>query len=136
MIYGFAAGVFDLLHVGHIAFLNDCRENCDYLMVGLQTNPQIDRPYKNKPIQTTFERWMQLLGCKYVDSVMVYDTERDLENFLAMETELHKRFIGDDHILDHPTGYEITQKRGIETVFIPRLHTYSTTELRKRIGLL
>jgi glycerol-3-phosphate cytidylyltransferase len=133
MITGFTCGAFDLLHPGHIAMLKDCKSQCDWLIVGLHTDPTIDRPQKNKPIQTVFERWMQLDSCVHVDYIIPYDTEHDLINMMAT-LEINKRFVGIDHQLDVITGQSICDRRGIEIIYNDRYHDYSSSELRSRIG--
>ncbi|CAB4181881.1 TagD Cytidylyltransferase [uncultured Caudovirales phage] len=132
MIIGFTCGAFDLLHSGHLAMLATCKKQCDYLVVGLHSDPTIDRPTKNKPIQTMFERWMQLNTCKFVDEIIPYDTERDLVNMMAT-LKINKRFVGMDHQLDKITGQSICERRGINIVYTERLHDYSSSELRGRL---
>ena len=94
MIKGITFSSFDLFHSGHVAMLKEARSNCDYLMVGLQTDPTIDRPEKNKPIQSVFERYVQLEGCKYIDEIIPYETEKDLIDVL-LTYDIQKRFIGE-----------------------------------------
>jgi glycerol-3-phosphate cytidylyltransferase len=133
MIVGFTCGTFDLLHPGHIAMLKDCKSNCDKLIVGLHTDPTIDRPdTKNKPIQTMFERYIQLQAVKYVDEIIPYDTEADLSNLLGV-IDIDRRFVGEDHINDKLTGQLICDQRGVEIVFNERCHNWSSTELRSRL---
>ncbi len=79
---GFTCGAFDLLHAGHIVMLKEAKENCDYLIVGLQTDPSIDRQEKNQPVQSVYERYMQLQAVKYVDEIIPYDTEQSLIDLL------------------------------------------------------
>ena len=130
---GFTCGAFDLLHPGHLLMLKQCKDRCDFLVVGLHTDPTLDRPYKNKPIQTTFERWVQLNACAYVDQIIPYDTENDLRNMMAT-LDINIRFVGSVHSHENPTGYEICQDRGIEIVYTNRMHDYSSSELRNRIN--
>ena len=132
MITGITFGSFDLLHAGHSSMLQECKSKCDFLIVGLQTDPTIDRPEKNKPIQTTYERWVQLQSMKAVDLIVPYDTENDLENMLAM-LDVQKRFIGSEYRDVEIFGQDICRTRGIQIVYIDRLHNYSSSELRKRI---
>lgn len=133
MIIGFTCGAFDLLHPGHVSMLKDCKNKCDYLIVGLHTDPTIDRPKKkNKPIQTMYERWMQLNACKYVDEIVPYDTERDLENMMGT-LDIHIRFVGSDHVMDNITGQEFCDRQGINIEYTRRLHDYSSSELRGRL---
>jgi len=133
LIIGITFGAFELCHAGHVAMLNECKKQCHWLIVGLQTDPTIDRPgIKNKPIQTTYERWMQLQALKAVDEVVPYDTEEDLLNMLSM-LHIDKRFIGSDYKDVEINGADICRAKGIEIVYIDRLHTYSSSELRKRL---
>jgi glycerol-3-phosphate cytidylyltransferase len=134
MKIGFTCGTFDLLHPGHIAMLKDCKAQCDKLIVGLHTDPTIDRPdTKNKPIQTTFERYLQLEAIKYVDQIIPYDTEADLSNLLGV-LDIDTRFVGEDHINDQITGQLVCDQRGVDIVFNERNHDWSSTELRERIN--
>lgn len=127
MIKGFVCSAFDLLHTGHIAMLEEARSQCDYLIVGLHTDPTIDRPTKNKPVQTSFERFIQLKGCKFVDEIIPYDTEEDLLNLLQMITP-DVRFIGEEYRGKQYTGCELP----IKMVYTSRRHNFSTSNLRKR----
>ena len=128
MIKGFTASAFDLLHAGHVLMLKECKGNCDYLIVGLHSDPTIDRPWKNKPIEILEERKIRLEGCKYVDEIVVYDTEEDLRNLL-IKIKPDVRFIGIDH-KDKPfTGDDLP----IRIHFNSRNHNYSSTNLRERI---
>lgn len=132
MIKGFTCSAFDLLHPGHLIMLEECKRNCDYLIVGLQTDPTIDRPEKTKPIQTVTERMIQLKACKYVDEIVVYDTEKDLENLLA-SLDIQRRFIGEEYFLKPFTGEKICEDRGIDIYYNDkRRYNYSSTELRNR----
>ena len=97
---GFTCGAFDLLHAGHIVMLKEAKDNCDYLIVGLQTDPSIDRQEKNQPVQSVYERYMQLQAVKYVDEIIPYDTEQSLIDLLE-STEIHLRFVGEDLSLIH-----------------------------------
>lgn len=131
---GFTCGAFDLLHPGHLLLLEWARTRCDRLIVGLHTDPTIDRPTeKERPVQSVFERWLQLRAVRYVDEIIPYDTERDLENLLA-SLNIQTRFLGDDYAYHKDfTGREIGAKRGINVLYAPRHHLYSSTELRQRI---
>ena len=95
MTVGITFSSFDLFHSGHVAMLKEASENCNYLIVGLQTDPTIDRPEKNKPIQSVFERYVQLKGCSYIDEIIPYATEQDLMDILLTYT-LNRRFIGEE----------------------------------------
>jgi len=134
MKIGFTCSAFDLLHPGHLVMLEECKNNCDYLVVGLHTDPTIDRPdTKQRPIQSTFERWVQLDSCRWVDKIIPYDTERDLQNLLAT-LHIDVRFLGDEYRGKIFTGGEICQHRGIELFYnAPRLHNFSSTEMRNRL---
>jgi glycerol-3-phosphate cytidylyltransferase len=131
---GFTCGAFDLLHAGHVVFLRDSKQLCDHLIVGLHVNPQTDRPSKNQPIQSVYERYIQLKGCSYVDEIIPYETELDLYNILAT-TKIHKRFLGGDYIYSEQkiTGDELCVKMNIDTVFVSRYHNYGSSVLRNRI---
>lgn len=128
MIKGITASSFDLLHSGHIAMLEEARSQCDHLTVALHTDPSIDRPQKNKPVQTTFERFVQLEGCRYVDKIYVYDTEEDLVNLLQM-IKPDIRFIGEDYIGKPFSGSELP----IKLIYTSRRHNFSTSALRERV---
>ena len=132
VVIGITFGSFDILHAGHVSMLEQCKKQCNWLIVGLQTNPTIDRPSKNKPIQTTFERFCQLNALRSVDEIIPYDTEEDLRNMLSI-LNIDKRFIGSDYIGTVLNGEDICVDRKIEIVYIDRIHNYSSSELRKRI---
>jgi len=130
---GITFGAFDLLHAGHTTMLQKCREQCDHLIVGLQTDPTIDRPnIKHKPVQSTFERYAQLDACRWVDSIIPYDTENDLLNILSI-VDVRKRFLGHEYEGQFVYGEEICRSRNIELVFIERHHGYSSSNLRLRV---
>ena len=133
MITGITFGAFDLLHAGHIHFLKACSEQCDNLIVGLHSDPSFERATKNRPIQTIFERTIQLIGCIYVNEIIPYDTETDIENMLNVY-DIQVRFLGSDYEDNtNVTGYDICLDQDIKIIYIPRLHNYSSTELRERI---
>lgn len=132
MKVGFTCGAFDLFHAGHNIFLRDARKFCDRLVVGLHTDPTIDRLEKNKPIQTIYERYVQLKNCAWVDDIIPYDTEMDLLNVLATNT-IHIRFLGADYINKPFTGDKFCEAMGIEIFFLNRYHNFSSSELRKRL---
>lgn len=131
-IIGFTASAFDLLHAGHILMLKEAKNNCDYLIVALQSDPTIDRPEKNKPIQALEERLIQIQAVKYIDEVILYNTEADLLNILA-STKIDIRFLGDDYIDKNFTGKDYCIDNNIKIFYNNRDHGYSSTELRKRI---
>ena len=127
---GFTCSCFDLLHAGHILMLEDSKKQCDYLIVGLQTDPTIDRPgEKNKPIQSLEERKIQLEAIKYVDEVITYETENDLYELLY-KLMPNVRILGTDYEHKYFTGIEI---EGIDIYFHKRDHDYSTSSLREKI---
>lgn len=130
MIVGFTCGAFDLLHAGHILMLKEASSKCDKLIVGLQTDPSIDRPKKNEPIQDLQERYIQLDAIGFVDEILIYETELDLENLLA-KLNPDIRIIGMDHKDKDFTGKDLD----IQIYYNSRDHGYSTSDLRKRIFL-
>jgi glycerol-3-phosphate cytidylyltransferase len=134
MIRGIIFGAFDLLHPGHLFTLRECRRRCDYLTIGLQVDPSNERKDKNKPIETIFERYMQLKSCKFVDAIVPYETEQDVLNMLAT-LNIDIRFNGEDHAnKEFPSVRdELCGKLGIEIKYIARNHSWSSTELRNRI---
>ena len=133
---GFTCSTFDLLHAGHILMLKEAKENCERLIVGLQTDPTIDRPdTKNKPVQSIVERYIQLDAVKYVDEIVIYSTEKDLEDLLTI-LPIDTRFLGVEDKDKEFTGKQICQNRGIGVYFNTRNHSFSTTELRQRIKSL
>lgn len=129
---GITFGAFDLFHAGHSIMLEQCKQHCDYLIVGLQTDPTIDRSFKNKPIQSVFERYAQLEACRWVDKIIPYETEKDLMNILSI-IDVRKRFLGEEYKGQFIYGQEICEDRKIELVFVERRHGYSSSELRKRV---
>lgn len=126
---GFTCSCFDLFHAGHIMMLKEAKSICDYLIVGLQTDPTIDRPEKNTPIQSVFERFVQLEACKYVDEIVVYATEKDLLDILH-SYPINVRVVGDEYKDKDFTGKDLQH---IEIYYNSRKHSFSTTELRKRV---
>ena len=132
MIKGYTCGAFDLLHAGHVEMLRECKEHCDWLIVGLHVDPRVDRPTKNKPVQSIYERYVQLRGCQYVDEIIPYDTEEDLINIMAIEP-IDVRFVGAEYRDTYLTGQDICEKRDIQILFNNRYHGYSSTELRSRL---
>ena len=132
MIIGLTASTFDLLHAGHIAMLREAKGQCDYLICALQIDPNIDRETKNKPIQTIVERYTQLAAVKYVDEIVVYATEQDLEDILEMYP-INVRILGEEYKDKDFTGREICKRRNISLYFNKRDHRFSTSDLRKRV---
>jgi len=130
---GITFSTFDMLHAGHIAMLSEAKNHCDYLIAGLQTDPTIDRPEtKNRPIQSIVERQIQLAACRYVDEVVVYQTEQDLVDLLLI-LPLDVRILGVEYEGKNFTGYGECYDRGIEIVFNGRDHSFSSSSLRKRV---
>ena len=132
MRIGFTCSTFDLLHAGHIQMLRDAKEQCDYLICGLQIDPSLDRPEKNSPVQTIVERHTQLSAIKYVDEIIPYQTETDLEDILNM-LHIDVRILGEEYKNGKLTGRAICAKRGIELFFNKREHRFSSSDLRKRV---
>jgi len=130
---GITFSTFDMLHAGHIAMLSEAKNHCDYLIAGLQTDPTIDRPEtKNHPIQSIVERQIQLSACRYVDEVVVYQTEQDLCDLLLI-LPLDVRVLGVEYEDKDFTGRPECYERGIEIVFNGRDHSFSSSSLRKRV---
>ena len=132
MRIGFTCSTFDLLHAGHIQMLRDAKEQCDYLICGLQVDPSIDRPEKNSPVQTVVERFTQLNAVKYVDEIIPYQTEKDLEDILNM-LHIDVRILGEEYKNKTFTGRASCAKRGIELCFNKREHRFSSSDLRDRV---
>ena len=132
MRIGFTCSTFDLLHAGHIQMLRDAKEQCDYLICGLQIDPSLDRPEKNSPVQTIVERHTQLSAIKYVDEIIPYQTETDLEDILNM-LHIDIRILGEEYKDGKFTGRAICAKRGIELFFNKREHRFSSSDLRNRV---
>lgn len=131
---GIVFSSFDLLHAGHIAMLAEAKNHCDYLIAALQTDPTIDRPdTKNKPVQSIVERQIQLSACKYVNEVVVYSTEKDLEDLLLI-LPVDVRILGVEYRDKDFTGKEICDRRGIELVYNSRDHSFSSSNLRLRVA--
>lgn len=130
---GITFSTFDMLHAGHIAMLSEAKNHCDYLIAGLQTDPTIDRPdTKNKPVQSIVERQIQLAACRYVDEVVVYQTEQDLIDLLLI-LPLDVRVLGVEYEQSEYTGKREGSMRGIESIFNRRDHSFSSSSLRKRV---
>ena len=133
MRVGFTCSTFDLLHAGHIIMLREAKEQCDYLICGLQVDPSLDRPEKNAPIQTVVERYAQLKAVSYVDEIIPYGTEKDLEDILTMY-QIDVRILGEEYREKDFTGKDICKKRGIQLHFNKRDHRFSSSDLRKRVA--
>ena len=129
MIVGFTCGAFDLLHAGHVVMLKEASENCEYLIVGLQTDPSIDRQKKNQPVQSVYERYIQLRAVKYIDEIIPYDTEQSLRDLLEA-TKIDIRFVGEDYKNKGFTGADLVK----DVYFTSRQHSFSSSTLRNRIN--
>ena len=132
MKVGFTCSTFDLLHAGHIIMLREAKEQCDYLICGLQIDTSIDRPEKNSPIQTVVERYTQLQAVRFVDEIIPYLHEIDLEDILQMR-QINIRILGEEYRDKEFTGRDICKKRDIELYFNQRDHRFSSSDLRNRV---
>ena len=133
MKIGFNCSSCDLFHAGHVTMMKMEKQLCDYFIVALQVDPTIDRPgVKNKPVQSVYERYVQLQGCKYVDEILVYETEADLLNLLQTQN-IDVRFLSEEYKDRDFTGKQYCIDNGIELFFHLRRHQYSSTELRNRV---
>lgn len=130
---GITFSAFDLLHAGHIKMLEDAKRQCDYLICGLQTDPTLDRPEKNRPVQSVVERYIQLKGCKFVDEVVPYATEQDLEDILR-SFKIDVRILGEEYKGKDFTGRTYCEEKGIELHFNTRDHRFSSSGLRKEVA--
>ena len=136
MKIGFNCSSCDLFHAGNVTMMKMEKQLCDYLIVALQVDPTIDRPgVKNKPVQSVYERYVQLQGCKYVDEILVYETEADLLNLLQTQN-IDVRFLSEEYKDRDFTGKQYCIDNGIELFFHLRRHQYSSTELRNRVYTL
>ena len=133
MKVGFTCSAFDLLHSGHISMLREAKDQCEYLICGLQTDPSADRLEKNAPIQTIVERYTQLKAVGYVDEIIPYSTEEDLKDILSMYS-IDVRILGDEYREKDFTGKDICKRRDIGLHFNKRDHRFSSSELRKRVA--
>ena len=136
MKIGFNCSSFDLLHAGHVTMLKMEKQLCDYLIVALQIDPTVDRPgIKNKPVQSAYERYVQLQACKYVDEILIYETEFDLLQLLQTQ-KIDIRFLSDEYLNRDFTGKQLCIDNGIELHYHKRTHVYSSSELRARTANL
>ena len=136
MKVGFNCSSFDLLHAGHVTMLKMEKKLCDYLIVALQIDPTVDRPgSKNKPVQSAYERYVQLQACKYVDEILIYETEFDLLQLLQTQT-IHIRFLSEEYLNRDFTGKQYCMDTGVELHYHKRGHIYSSSELRARTATL
>lgn len=134
MKVGITFSTFDLLHAGHVKMLEEAKSKCDYLIAGLQLDPSIDRPEKNKPTQTIIERYVQLRGCKYIDEIIPYITEQDLLDVLS-SFKIDIRIIGEEYKNKKFTGKEYCSKKGIKIYYNKREHRFSSSSLRKQVQI-
>jgi glycerol-3-phosphate cytidylyltransferase len=131
---GIVFSQFDILHAGHIAMLSEAKNHCDYLIAALQTDATIDRPdTKNKPIQSIVERQIQLSATRFVDEIVVYQTEKDVEDLLLI-LPVDVRILGVEYKNQDFTGKDICNKRNIEIIYNGRDHSFSSSSLRKRVA--
>ena len=133
MKVGITFSTFDLFHAGHVKMLEEAKSKCDYLIVGLQLDPSIDRPKKNKPTQSIIERYVQLRGCKYIDEIIPYISENDLVDVLS-SFKIDLRIIGEEYKNKVFTGKDYCIKKGIEIYYNKRDHRFSSSALRKQIA--
>ena len=132
MKVGITFSTFDLFHAGHVKMLEEAKRQCDYLIVGLQLDPSLERPEKNAPSQTIIERYIQLKGSKYVDEIVPYVSEQDLEDILR-SFKLDVRIIGNEYVNKQYTGKEYCKEKGIEIYYNSRDHRFSSSGLRKQV---
>ena len=131
-VVGITCSTFDLLHAGHVIMLEECKKYCDYLICALQVDPTLDRPNKNKPIQSLVERYLQLDAVKHVDKIIPYSTEEELITIFS-SLDLDVRIIGEEYKDKEFTAKNICLKRGIRLVYNKRDHDFSSSSLRERI---
>ena len=132
MKVGITFSTFDLFHAGHVKMLEEAKRECDYLIVGLQLDPSIDRPKKNAPSQSIIERYIQLKGSKHVDEIVPYVSEQDLEDILR-SFKIDVRIIGDEYKEKNFTGRDYCEEKGIEIYYNSRDHRFSSSGLRKQV---
>ncbi|WP_347174859.1 adenylyltransferase/cytidyltransferase family protein [Polaribacter uvawellassae] len=132
MKIGITFSAFDLFHAGHVKMLEEAKRQCDYLICGIQTDPTIDRPEKNRPVQSIVERYIQLNGCRFVDEIVPYATEQDLEDVLR-SFKINVRIIGDEYADKNFTGREYCEGKGIQLYYNKREHRFSSSGLRKEV---
>ncbi|WP_345138660.1 adenylyltransferase/cytidyltransferase family protein [Flavobacterium ginsengiterrae] len=131
-LVGITFSAFDLLHAGHVRMLEEAKVHCDYLIAGLHTDPTIDRPEKNKPAQSVVERYIQLKACRFVDEIIPYATEQDLEDILqAFPIDI--RIIGEEYRNQNFTGRDYCEKAKIKLIYNLRRHRFSSSGLRKEV---
>jgi glycerol-3-phosphate cytidylyltransferase len=129
---GITFSAFDLFHAGHVAMLKEAKEWCDYLIVGLQIDPSLERSDKNTPIQSVFERYVQLKGSRYIDEIIPYANEQEVLDIL-LTYDINVRFIGEEYINADFTGKQLCEELGIDLYYNKRQHSFSSSGLRKKI---
>ncbi len=129
---GITFGAFDLCHAGHVLMFAECKQHCDYLIVGLQVDPSMERELKNTPVQSLYERYVQLNAIRYIDEIIPYVYEKEIIQILQSR-DIGVRFVGSDYVGRDFTGKEYCTDRQIDLHYNNRDHGFSTTELRKRI---
>ena len=132
MKVGITFSTFDLLHAGHVKMLEEAKRQCDFLIVGLQLDPSLDRPEKNSPSQTIIERYIQLKGCKHIDEIIPYVSEQDLEDILR-SFKIDIRIIGEEYKDKIFTGKDYCIENGIEIYYNKRDHRFSSSGLRRQV---
>ncbi len=132
MKVGITFSTFDLLHAGHVKMLEEAKRQCDFLIVGLQLDPSLNRPEKNSPSQTIIERYIQLKGCKHIDEIIPYVSEQDLEDILR-SFKIDVRIIGEEYKDKIFTGKDYCIKNGIEIYYNKRDHRFSSSGLRRQV---
>jgi glycerol-3-phosphate cytidylyltransferase len=132
MKVGITFSTFDLFHAGHVKMLEEAKRQCDFLIVGLQLDPSIDRPEKNQPVQGMVERYIQVKGCKHVDEIVPYVSEQDLEDILR-SFHIDIRIIGEEYKDKNFTGRKYCEEKGIKLYYNRRDHRFSSSGLRKEV---
>ena len=132
MKVGITFSTFDLFHAGHVKMLEEAKRQCDYLIVGLQLDPSINRPEKNAPSQSIIERYIQLKGSKHIDEIVPYVTEQDLEDILK-SFKIDLRIIGEEYKEKNFTGKDYCVEKEIEIYYNSRDHRFSSSGLRKHV---
>ena len=135
MKVGITFSTFDLFHAGHVKMLEEAKQQCDYLIVGLQLDPSLNRPEKNSPSQTIIERYIQLKGSKHIDEIVPYVSEQDLEDILR-SFKIDVRIIGSEYIDKQFTGKDYCEEKGIQIYYNSRDHRFSSSGLRKQVKKL
>lgn len=129
---GFTCSTFDLFHAGHVVMLEEAKRQCDYLIAAIQTDPTLDRSTKNSPVQSIVERQIQVKACRYVDEVIIYSTEKELED-LFRTLPIDVRILGMEYESKDFTGKQVCMDRGIKFYFNTRDHSFSSSDLRSRV---